>query len=187
MTEGFAPLPATAAGRQVPAVAAVIPGAEVPSGADLVAAGAGGTLPHETTMDDLMAEFRAMQDTVTTLQGKLDAEAKARVQATAPEDIVLYARNAADWLVVHQTMHSDLGPGYFDKPIAASKALAAAAADAVDNPAKLDDVASASTALERWIERTHPRLAGKPIDFGVVLYDLEMVAEAAEKLAPAGV
>jgi hypothetical protein len=168
-------------------------------GAQLAAGGAAaGLLPHEATMDDLMAEFRAMASKMTVLEKELAVTRQAQVAGRAPDDLVLYAHNAADWIGVHKRMNGDIVqalPNHFAAPEAAAKAMADAAVavtgngldgqptDAGANPAKVSEVRKAAAALERWIEKIHVRESGKAIDFSVVLDDVFRVLEAADKIA----
>jgi hypothetical protein len=167
-------------------------------GAHMAAEGAAaGGLPHEATMDDLMAEFRAMAARMEGLEKELAVTKAAQVAGRAPDDLVLYAINASAWLHIHHLMNGDLPLGHFDKVRAAGEALAAAAIATTGHdgegketgePADLGQltaVRQSVAAIERFIGRTHPRLGRKHVDFSVVEYDLEMILEAADKLAPA--
>ncbi len=176
------------------AAAAAMP-SEVPGGQALVDAGAaGGTLPNETTMDALMAEFRAMADRMAGLEQELAVTRQSQVAGRAPDDLVLYSQNLADWLALHEVQNGDLPGGHFDKPKAAAAALvdasvAATGRDAAGqdtgskDPARLSGIGDLVATVERFIGKTHPRVGRKYIDFSVVEYDLEMILAAAERLA----
>ena len=135
-------------------------------------------LPMEQRINDLMAQFQASQAeqarTVADLQSQL-ASAKA---SAGPPAVELYAAGVAALVKAHADANPDLGPAVFAEPLAVAAQLKDAATEAVTSrdPAKVTELAGVITG---WVAR----FRGKHLDFSGLLADLELLDEAAARLA----
>jgi hypothetical protein len=147
-------------------------------------------LPHEATMDAMMAEFKAMSERVQAMEaelGKARGDYAAAAATLGPPAVAIYAQAIADKLTSFRAAHPDAPPGHWDAVIAKAAPLGQAAADliagkghAADVTGPLPDVVDA---VERFVGKTHPRKWGKPIDFSAILGDLEDATDAAAAIS----
>ena len=88
-------------------------------------------LPHEATMDAMMAEFKAMSERVQAMEAEL-GQARGDYAAAAaklgPPEVAIYAQAIYDKLTSFRAAHPDAPPGHFDAVIAKAQPLGAAAA-----------------------------------------------------------
>lgn len=146
-------------------------------------------LPAEDEHDRLMAEFKAMSERLSAMEGQLSQAKSDYAAATAklgPPEVATYGRAILDKLVSFRNAHPDL-PGHFDRVIEQARPLAEAAQNVIDGQGHVSDVTgqldNVISAVERFVTKTHPRTSGKPLDFSALLSDLDYAAEAAGKLA----
>jgi ParB-like chromosome segregation protein Spo0J len=146
-------------------------------------------LPHEATMDAMMAEFKAMSARVQAMEqelGQARGDYAAAAAALGPPSVALYAKAIHDKLTSFRAAHPDAPAGHFDAVIAKAAPLAEAAADLINGKpgahasAVTDQLAGVVDAVERFTGRTHPRKWGKPIDFSALEGDLEDAQAAAD-------
>lgn len=147
-------------------------------------------LPHEATMDAMMAEFKAMSERVQAMEaelGKARGDYAAAAATLGPPAVAIYAQAIADKLTSFRAAHPDAPPGHFDAVIAKAAPLGQAAADLIAGKGHASDVtgqlADVVDAVERFALRTHPRKWGKPIDFSALLGDLEDATDAAAAIS----
>ncbi len=173
---------------------AVDQGPQADAGASLsqMSAAPAEPLPHEATMDAMMAEFKAMSERVTAMEaelGKARGDYAAAAARLGPPEVALYAKAIHDKLVSLRAAHPDAPPGHFDAVIAKAAPLGEAAQNLIDGQqgAHASDVtgqlAGVVDAVDRFITRTHPRKWGKPIDMSALGGDLEDATDAAEAVA----
>lgn len=143
-------------------------------------------LPHEATMDAMMAEFKTMSERVQAMEaelGKARGDYAAAAATLGPPAVAIYAQAIYDKLTSFRAAHPDAPPGHFDAVIAKAAPLGQAAADLIAGKGHASDVtgqlAGVVDAVERFTGKTHPRRWGKPIDFSAVLGDLEDATDAA--------
>ncbi len=131
-------------------------------------------LPYETAVQDLIAQNAAMQD---QLKAALAGIASAQ-QAAGPPAVEQYAGGVAALVKAHAHANPDLDPAYFAGAIKAADELKAAATEAVASrdPAKVTELAAE---VHTWVKK----FRGKHLDFSSLLADLELLGEAAAKLA----
>lgn len=146
-------------------------------------------LPAEDQMDAVMAEFKAMTERLRKLESDAAATRQqyaAAVAALGPPEVAVYGKAIADKLVSFRNANPDLGT-HFDAVIEKARPVATAAQAVLDGTGHVEDVTrdlqAVVEAVDRFITRTHPRTAAKPLDFSALASDLEYVMAAAEKLA----
>jgi hypothetical protein len=143
-------------------------------------------LPHEDVMDEMMAEFKAMSERVSAMEGEL-SKARGDYAAAAaklgPPEVAIYAQAIYDKLTSFRAAHPDAPPGHFDAVIAKAAPLGQAAADLIAGKGHASDVtgplADVVDAVDRFVTKTHRRKWGKPIDFSALEGDLEDATAAA--------
>jgi hypothetical protein len=135
-------------------------------------------LPMETRINDLIAGFQAAQTQqaaqIAALQEQLAA---ARADAGAPA-VEQYANGVATILKAHADANPDVDRARFAPALKAAADLQQAATDAVTSrdPGKLADLADS---IERWAAKG----VGKHLDLSSLRADLELLGEAAARLA----
>ncbi len=147
-------------------------------------------LPHEATMDAMMAEFKAMTERVNAMEaelGKARGDYAAAAARLGPPEVALYAQAIHDKLVSLRNAHPDAPLGHFDAVIAKAAPLGEAARDLIGGEGHVNDVTDklgeVVDAVDRFITRTHPRKWGKPIDMSALASDLEDATDAAAAVA----
>jgi hypothetical protein len=147
-------------------------------------------LPHEAEMDAMMAEFKAMSERVTAMEaelGKARGDYAAAAAKLGPPEVAIYAQAIYDKLASFRAAHPDAPPGHFDAIIAKAAPLGAAAADLIAGKGHASDVtgqlADVVDAVDRFVNKTHRRKWGKPIDFSALEGDLEDATDAAAAIA----
>ncbi len=171
------PAPEEVAGQQLAAQAAEAAAAPVDAGPtieQIQQAQREAVLPYETAVQDLIAQNAAMQD---QLKAALAGIASAQ-QAAGPPAVEQYAGGVAALVKAHANANPDLDPAYFAGAIKAADELKAAATEAVASrdPAKVTELAAE---VHTWVKK----FRGKHLDFSSLLADLELLGEAAAKLA----
>lgn len=147
-------------------------------------------LPHETEMDRLMAQFKAMSERIQQMEaelGQTKAGYAAAIAKLGPPEVATYGKAIFDKLVSFRDAHPDL-PGHFSQVIETARPLGETSKAVIDGDTKqvpqiIRDGKQVIDAVDRFITKTHPRLSGKPIDFSALAADLEMFIEAAAKIA----
>jgi hypothetical protein len=147
-------------------------------------------LPHEAEMDRMMAEFKAMSERVNAMEqelGKARGDYAAAAAKLGPPEVAIYAQAIYDKLTSFRAAHPDAPPGHFDAVIAKAAPLGQAAADLIAGKGHASDVtgplADVVDAVDRFVNKTHRRKWGKPIDFSALEGDLEDATAAAEAIA----
>lgn len=147
-------------------------------------------LPHEATMDAMMSEFKAMSERVQAMEqelGQARGDYAAAAAKLGPPEVAIYAQAIADKLTSFRAAHPDAPPGHFDAIIAKTAPLGQAAADLIAGKGHASDVtgqlAEVVDAVDRFVNKTHPRKWGKPIDFSALEGDLEDATAAAEAIS----
>ncbi len=131
-------------------------------------------LPYETAVQDLITQNAAMQE---QLKAALAGIASAQ-QAAGPPAVELYAGGVAALVKAHANANPDLDPAYFAGAIKASNELKAAATEAVTSR-DTATVKELAAEVHTWVKT----FRGKHLDFSALLADLELLGEAAAKLA----
>lgn len=146
-------------------------------------------LPAEADMDRLMAEFKTMTERLQSLEADAASTKRqyaAKIAALGPPEVAVYGEAIFDKLVSFKNAHPDL-PGHFDAVIEKARPLAEASKALIAGTGNVSDVTrdlqAVIDAVDRFITKTHPRLANKPVDFSALASDLEYAVAAAEKLA----
>lgn len=135
-------------------------------------------LPMEQRINDLMAAFQSSQDKQAAQIAELQAQLAAARQQAGPPAVEQYANGAATLIKAHLDANPDVPREAFAPAVEAVKALQAAATDAVASrdPAAVQQLAAR---LEQWASRG----VGKHLDFSALRADLELLGEAASRLA----
>lgn len=181
-TQGFAEPVSVAeaqqlAGQQLAAQAAETASAPLDAGPTLEQiqqAQREAVLPYEQGLADAMAQIKALQGQLAGIQ----AGVTAAQQAAGPPAVEQYANGVAALLKAHADANPDVPAAAFTPALEAATQLKAAATDAVTSrdPSALTDLAAT---VERWASRG----VGKHIDFSSLRADLELLGEAAARLA----
>lgn len=197
---GAAPVDPGAATQQVAAqLGAGAPGAGVPAetlGEQMAGQGAtagvqpqDGSLPYEDLVDQMLSELRDLRGQVEVMQEQRRQERAAAIAALGEPIVQRYANGVRDKLAAHLAANPGLGPDHFGRVLSAADQLSKAAADAISRGANdMGQVRSLAGVVDRWLTRTHPRTAPSHlghVDFSSVAYDLELLLEEADRLAPA--
>ena len=168
-----------AAGQQLAQQAAAAPGTDAgPSLEAMQAAQREVLLPMETRVNELMAAFQASQDAQARQIAELQAQlAAARQDAGAPA-VEQYANGVQTLIKAHADANPDVDRARFAPALELAGALQSAAADAVASrdPARLQELAAR---VEQWANRG----VGKHLDLSGLRADLELLGEAAARLA----
>lgn len=135
-------------------------------------------LPMEQRINDLMASFAASQEQQAKVVADLQSQLASAKASAGPPAVELYAGGVAALLKAHADANPDLGPAVFAEPLAVAAQLKDAATEAVTsrNPEKVGELAGV---IEGWVAR----FRGKHLDFSSLLADLELLSEAAGRLA----
>jgi hypothetical protein len=135
-------------------------------------------LPMEQQVENMMAEFRAAQDKQAAQIADLQNQLSAARQQAGPPAVEQYANGVAALLKAHQAANPDVPPGTFDDVRAAAAKMQQAATDAVTSrdPSELNGLAAQVTS---WADRYR----GKHLDLSSLRADLELLGEAAARLA----
>ena len=135
-------------------------------------------LPMETRINDLMATFQASQDSQAAQIADLQRQLAAARDQAGPPAVEQYAKGVATLLQAHAAANPDLPPGTFTPALEAASKLQAAATDAVASrdPADLEKL---SGQVQAFVNKG----VGKHIDWSAVRADLELLGEAAARLA----
>lgn len=148
----------------------------------------GEPLPAEADHDRLMAEFKAMSERLLALEaeaGKNRRDYQAAVAKLGPPEVATYGRAIHDKLVSLRNAHPDAPAGHFDDVIGRAAPLAEASRALIDGAGHVDDVTSqvgdVVDAVDKFVNKTHRRKWGKPIDFSALEADLEYATDAAAK------
>lgn len=146
-------------------------------------------LPHEAAMDQMMAEFKAMSERVAAMEtelGRARTDYAAAAARLGPPAVALYGQAIHDKLVSFRNAHPDAPPGHFDAVIKAAAPLAEASAQVIGGQGHASDVVGqvpdVVDAVDRFINKTHRRKWGKPIDFSALESDLEDAQDAADEV-----
>jgi hypothetical protein len=135
-------------------------------------------LPMETRINELIAGFQSAQAQqaaqIAALQEQLSA---ARADAGAPA-VETYANGVATILKAHADANPDVDRARFAPALAAAADLQQAATDAVTSrdPGELADLVAR---IEKWAGKG----VGKHLDLSSLRADLELLGEAAARLA----
>lgn len=148
----------------------------------------GEPLPAEAEHDRLMAEFKAMSERIASLEaeaGKNRRDYQAAVAKLGPPEVATYGRAIHDKLVSLRNAHPDAPAGHFDHVIALAAPLAEASRAVIDGAGHVDDVTGqvgpVVDEVDKFVNKTHRRRWGKPIDFSALESDLEYATSAAAK------
>ena len=135
-------------------------------------------LPMETKINEMMAAFQAQQDSQASQIKELQSALAAAKASAGPPAVELYAGGVAVLLKAYSDANPDLGPAAFAAPLAAAAQLKDAATAAVTSrdASKITELAGT---IEGWVAR----FKGKHLDFSALLADLELLGEAAARLA----
>lgn len=172
--------------------AAPAPGMSDAEMAARIAAGgaAPGTLPQESVYEQLMAQIKEMGERLGSMERERALERQAHIAALGEPILERYAKGVADKFGSLLAAHPGLGRDHFARPLRDAAALYEQAKNTIQSGANdLAPVRQLAASVERWITRTHPRTVPggnthRP-DFSSILYDIEMILEEADRLAPA--
>src|SRR6185437_12519623 len=143
-------------------------------------------LPMEGKIDALMAELNQRSQAQDAQIAALRAQLAAAQASVGPPEVVNLGQAVHDRLqAAAASSPSGLPAAHFKAVISDAAGLAAAASDAAQagDGSKLPALIGK---VEQWITRTHPRTAGVTVEhFPALLDDLERLADAAARLAPA--
>lgn len=131
-------------------------------------------LPYEQQLATAMQQIAAMQDALKGIQ----AGVSAAQQAAGPPAVEQYANGVHALIKAHAAANPDVDPGLFAGAIKASNELRAAATDAVASR-DVSKVTELAAEVETWVSK----FRGKHVDFSALRADLELLADAAAKLA----
>lgn len=135
-------------------------------------------LPMETRINDMMKAFEASQTQQAAQIADLQRQLAAARDQAGPPAVEQYANGVAALLTAHAAANPDVPAGTFDDVRAVAGQLQQAATDAVTSrdPSKINELAARVTS---WADR----YSGKHIDLSSVRADLELLGEAAARLA----
>jgi hypothetical protein len=135
-------------------------------------------LPMEQQITEMMAQFQASQDRQAQQIADLQTALSAARQQAGPPAVEQYANGVASLLKAHAAANPDLPAGTFDDVRAVAGKLQDAATDAVTSrdPSEIQALAAQVTG---WVDRYR----GKHIDLSSLRADLELLGEAAARLA----
>jgi hypothetical protein len=135
-------------------------------------------LPMETRINEMMEAFQASQSTQAAQIADLQKQLAAARDQAGPPAVEQYANGVAALLKAHAAANPDVPAGTFDDVRAVAGQLQQAATDAVASrdPSELSELAARVTA---WADKYR----GKHIDLSSVRADLELLGEAAARLA----
>ena len=168
-----------AAGEQLAQAAAATPAADAgPTVEQIQSEHRGALLPAEQQISDMMAQFQAQQDAMAAQIAKLQSQLADAKNAAGPPAVEQYANGVAVLVKAHADANPDLPRDVFAPALAAADQLKSAATDAVTSrdPSELTRIAGQ---VEQWATR----FRGKHIDFSSLRADLELLGEAAIRLA----
>lgn len=179
-----------AAGEVASHLGAAAPGAGVTGeqlGQQMADAGAAAGLPHETVMDQLMAQVKAMGEQIHMLQARDQQREAAAIAALGEPILQRYANAVRDHLAA--TVAANPGSAeHFKTVLADAEKLSVASADAISRGANdLGQVASLASRIDRFLTRGHARTAPhtlRQVDLSTVAHHLEYLVEEAARLAP---
>jgi hypothetical protein len=141
-------------------------------------------LPMESKIDDLVAKFAAESKTQAAQIRALQAQLSGAQQAAGVPDVQKYADAVRDRLANAAELSGM--PGEHWAPVLEQAGKLATAAKQAVQDQDGSGLEKGMAAVERWITRTHPRTSSQTIEhFPAVLSDLDELATAAERLAPA--
>ena len=135
-------------------------------------------LPMEQRINDLMASFAASQEQQAKVVADLQSQLASAKASAGPPAVELYANGVAALLKAHADANPDLGPGVFAEPLLVADQLKAAATEAVTSR-NATQVSELAGVIQGWAAR----FRGKHLDFSGLLADLELLDEAAARLA----
>jgi hypothetical protein len=131
-------------------------------------------LPYERQLQQALASIAALQDQIKDVQ----AGVSAAQQAAGPPAVEQYANGVAALVKAHADANPDLDPAVFAGALKAAGELKAAATEAVSSR-DVSQVRELAAEVETWASK----FRGKHLDFSSLRADLELLAEAAIKLA----
>jgi hypothetical protein len=146
----------------------------------------GPTLPAEDQIEQMMALFKAQSEQLEALRAQVGVMQKQADEATAASGgppVIRYAKAAGDYLRALVVAHPDVGADHFKPALDAAEELNDAATELSKNGGSADTVTAAAAKLDKFINRTHWRKSGKPIDFSLLQDHIDTALEEAEKLA----
>lgn len=168
-----------AAAEQLAAAAAAAPSGDAgPSIEAMQAQAREVLLPMERRIDAMMAQFEATRAESARQIAELQAQLASAKASAGPPAVEQYANGVATLIKAHADANPDLGAEPFAAALDAAAKLQAAASEAVTSrdPAQVTQLAGQ---LEKWAAR----FRGKHLDFSSLLADLELLDEAAARLA----
>jgi hypothetical protein len=163
------------AAQQLAAQAAAMPAADAgPTLEQIQQAQREAILPYENALQQAMDQMAALASQVKDLQ----AGVVAAQQAAGPPAVEQYANGVAALLKAHADANPDVPAGTFDDVRAAAGKLQQAATDAVTSrdPSEINGLAAQVTT---WVDKYR----GKHLDLSSLRADLELLGEAAARLA----
>jgi hypothetical protein len=144
---------------------------------------------YQASMDDLMAQVKALGQQVQLLQARDEQRTAASIAQLGEPILIRYAKGVADKLRAHMASHPALGAEHYGQAIADADSLARAATDAISKGGNdMGQVHNLAYRLDRFFTRTHPRAKtglSNP-DHSSAEYDLDQVVNEANRLAPGG-
>lgn len=171
---------AAAAGEQLAAAAAAAPTVDAGESLEQMQAEQRTVLlPMEQQIQDMMAAFQAQQSQMADQIASLQRQLAGAQAAIGPPAVEQYAGGVATLLKAHADANPDVGREVFAPALAAAAKLRDAATEAVTSrdTGELEQLAGQ---IRQWVTVFR---GGKHIDFSSVVADLELLGEAAARLA----
>lgn len=165
------------------------PPSAVPTGQQMVDAGAHPGLPHEDQMDAMMAEIKRLSAQLGQLQVRDSQRQEEMYAQLGPPKLHAYSDYIADALEGHQAANPALGADHFAQVRNDAEDLRKAARAAVSSGGnEMGRVAYFANRIDHFLTKGHLRKApahiGHSVDLSAVGQALEYVLEEAERLAP---
>lgn len=171
--------PQAAAAQQLAAQAAAAPTGDAGESIEAMQqAQRQAVLPFEQEIQQMMQEFRDGSNAMAQRIKDLEAQLAGAKAAAGPPAVEQYAGGIEALLKAHAAANPDLPRGTFDDVLALAGKLRTAASDAVASR-DVSDVNGLAGQIQTWVSR----FRGKHIDFSSLTADLELLAEAAVRLA----
>lgn len=168
-----------AAAEQLAAQAAASPGVDAGESVEQMQASQREVLlPMEQQIQDMMAAFQAQQAQMAAQIAQLQNQLATAQAGIGPPAVEQYAQGIATLLKAHADANPDVGRDTFKPALEAADKLKAAATAAVTSR-DTADMEKIAGEVRQWVGR----FRGKHLDWSSVLADLDLLGEAAVRLA----